>query len=104
MKKTKFKEYVHKKILLSAFEYLKSIQATHNKVKNILYTKLHTAPYLIDSKFSIYEKLLLFKLRTRMVDVKCNFSNGLDDISCDLCDKNIAKRCTRRPLVHFGTL
>ena len=46
------------------------------------------APYLIDSKFSIQEKLLLFRLRTRMVDVKSNFSNGVDDISCDLCFKD----------------
>ena len=77
-----------KKINSSAFEYLKSIQQSHTKVKHIPYKKLNIAPYLTDSRFHIDEKILLFKLRTSMSDVKGNFKNGLVDISCGLCQEN----------------
>ena len=88
MKKNKFKKYVNNKILLSAFKYLKCIQSTHSKVKNIVYTTLKISSYLIDSKFTIQEKILLFSLRTRMFDVKGNFSNGFADLSCNFCKQN----------------
>ena len=57
-------------------------------MKNIVYKKFKIASYLTDSKFNIDDKILLFSLRTRMVDVKCNFKNGIADISCSFCDQN----------------
>ena len=82
MKKHKFKKHLNNKILLSAFEYLNSIKTSHSKVKNIVYRKFKIARYLTESKFNIDDKILLFSLRTRMVDVKCNFKNGNIDILC----------------------
>ena len=57
-------------------------------MKNIVYKKFKIARYLTDSKFNIDDKVLLFCLRTRMIDVKGNFKNGFADISCSFCDQN----------------
>ena len=89
MKKNKFKKYLKKKIHSHAFTYLKNLQQTHSKVKNIKYSELEKAPYLINSHFKNEEKYLLFKLRTSMINVKANFSSRYANISCDLCDENV---------------
>ena len=40
---------------------------------------------MTDSKFTSNNIELLFKLRTRMVQVKANFKTGFDSLFCDLC-------------------
>ena len=87
-KKNEFKKYLKKKIHSSAFTYLKGLQQRHSKVRNIKYSKLEVAPYLIDSHFKNDEKYLLFKLRTAMINVKANFSSIYENISCEICDDN----------------
>ena len=45
--------------------------------------------YLASDLISTTKKQLLFKLRTRMIHVKGNYSSMYkDDISCDLCNTN----------------
>ena len=75
----------------SAFKYLESIKKTHSKVKHIVYKSLKIADYLIDASIQIDLKILLFRLRTSMINVKCNFKSNYEDSSCDLCDINLSQ-------------
>jgi hypothetical protein len=48
---------------------------------------LSISPYLTDNRFSRSERDLLFKLRSRTVQVNNNFQNGnLENMMCDLCN------------------
>ena len=46
-----------------------------SKGKDLIYAKLETMNYLINEGFSPQESKLLFKLRSRMLNVKGNFKN-----------------------------
>ena len=41
---------------------------------------------MTDSRFTLKNIQVLFKLRTRMVQVKANFKSGLDSLICDVCN------------------
>lgn len=43
------------------------------------------AEYIKDSRFSLKKKQLLFKLRSRTLDVKANFKNGNQNPWCSSC-------------------
>ena len=58
-------------------------------MKKVPYKTLEIAPYLTNSRFHIDEKMLLFKLRTSMINVKGNFKSGFDDTSCGFCQVNV---------------
>ena len=46
--------------------------------------------YITDSKFTNDDKCVLFKLRTRMCDVKANFKNNYsDELSCRMCHSEV---------------
>ena len=48
--------------------------------------KCKTAPYLIDKRINPKDAKFIFKMRTRMYPVKCNFKNQYGDLLlCDLC-------------------
>ena len=73
MSKNMFKKYIKNKIRDAAFKYLKNEQEQKSKVKNIKYTKFKIQKYLKSGLFSNYEVEILFKLRSRNIDVKSNF-------------------------------
>ena len=52
------------------------------KLKNIKYKKLEIQPYLKSNNISLRKKKILFKARTRMLNVKGNFR---DKSPCPLC-------------------
>ena len=52
--------------------------------KDMIYEKLEIQPYLLENKFSTKEKQFLFKLITRMTNVKMNFKSQYQDLMCDL--------------------
>ena len=85
MTKIKFKKFLKGKINEAAFKYLNNIKSSHSKVKHIIYENFKTQSYLLDTKFTTNEKQLLFRLRTRMTNVKCNFSSMYQDLTCNLC-------------------
>ena len=85
--KNMFKKFIKHKIRSLAFSELKQIQMGHSKVNQITYNKFDTQKYLKGSNFSNKEICLLFKLRTRMVDVKNNFTLFYGDLLCRLCQK-----------------
>jgi hypothetical protein len=93
MTKYRFKSFVEKKINHFAFEYLKDKAARHSKSFGVLkevklMKKMKRQSYLRENTFTKSESLLLFELRSRMLDVKSNFStlynNNLVCRSCKL--------------------
>ena len=65
---------------------MNTIADGHSKSKILVKPKMVREPYFDDSRFSRCDIELLFSLRTRMLDLKGNFSNkyGLD-IACRVC-------------------
>ena len=81
--KHKFKELVKKSVQKKAFDDLILMKKTHSKMDNLNYDQLKIQNYLkTDSKMTNDEKQLLFRMRTRMTDVKLNFKNKYVDHLC----------------------
>ena len=53
-----------------------------SKVKSLQYKKLQMQPYLSSNSISLKKKIILFKARTRMLNVKWNFG---EKILCPIC-------------------
>ena len=87
MKKKKFKSYIKEKIEKVAYNYLNDLKEKHSKVKHIQYRKLEIQKYMHYSKFTLNDIKLLFKLRTRMTQVKRNFKSAYSSLTCNLCQK-----------------
>ena len=86
MKESKYKSIVTAAIASKAIEHLNKIADSHSKSKILVKGKLEREKYLEDKRFTRSEAELLFSLRTRMVDLKRNFSNKYgDDIACRTC-------------------
>ena len=84
--KTSFKKIVKEKIEKIAFKYLMNKKEKHSKLQDITYRSLTCQSYLKSKKFSNERKNLLFKLRTRMVEVKSNFRSLYEgNAMCRLC-------------------
>ena len=66
---------------------LQKLKSSHSKVQDILYNSLKVQTYISD--FQTKDTQLLFKLRSRMINVRANFKNYYrdSDISCNLCLK-----------------
>ena len=74
---------------IKKFNKLIHIKETHKKMKYLEYDNIKMQRYLkSDSKMSNNEKYLLFKLRTRMIEVKTNFKNKYYDVHCSLGCRN----------------
>ena len=68
-------------------EYIDGLKQKHSKTQHYDTSKLSTSPYLTDSRFSKSERELLFKLRSRTVQVKNNFQNGYhQNMLCEICN------------------
>ena len=57
-------------------------------MKHINFEQLKPQKYFFQEDFNINEIQLLFKLRTRMIDVKKNFSSIYQNLNCEICDEN----------------
>ena len=88
MNKLRFKKYVKSKILLAAFNFLESEKLTKSKVKNIVYEKLKCQEYMTSKMFKNHEVELLCRLRSKNIDLKCNFKtkftlkNDIEKLKC----------------------
>ena len=60
---------------------------THSKVKDLLHEKHEIQKYLVDPNIMSDDKHLIFKLRTRMVDVKKTFKSQYLDTKCNFCEE-----------------
>ena len=68
-----------------AFEDLTDKQIDNSKGSNIGYGSLNMRDYLKTKNINKSQAILLFKIRTRMLNVKNNFKNGNLDLSCRVC-------------------
>ena len=75
MNKRQFKKWVKSKVRNAAYNYLiKEKNSDKNKkIQHIQYKKLETQKYLKSSIFSNSNIEILFKLRSRTIDLKSNF-------------------------------
>ena len=83
--KEMFKRYVSKKVKNNFLKYLNDIKSKHSKSSNLKCDEIKTAEYLLSPKFSLKEKILLFKLRSRTLDIKGNFKKQYKDSWCISC-------------------
>ena len=83
--KYKFKKYLEEKIKKVTFKYLIKKKETHSKASDLSYDTHQVQNYLKTNNNLINdEKYFLFKLRTRMVNLKTNFKNNFNDLKCKL--------------------
>ena len=81
-----FKRLVKAKVRIAAFDYLKGIQITKSKAKDLAYDSLSAQGYLSSRcKITIDEKKFIFNARSRMLDLKANYKTGKGDLSCRAC-------------------
>ena len=76
IKKETFRNIVKKKIEKFAEKYLLELKNSHSKTENIKFSGFKAAPYLMSKNLTTGEMRTLFQLRTRMIDVKGNFSSA----------------------------
>ena len=96
MSKNMFRNHIKKKIEIEAVIYLKS--QIKSKGKEIKYTKIEMQDYLTpESKLTVIEKQDIFKMRTRMLDIKENMKGKHSNFHCEACQlKGIKKRETQK--------
>ena len=86
MSKVTFKELVKSKVKSKALEYLQKLQQKHSKSINLHFESLELQEYLKpEGNMTIQMKAFVFSLRSRMVDVKCNYKVGKTDLKCRKC-------------------
>ena len=79
MSKDKFKEMVKTACKKVAFEFLLKLKDGHSKGEDIVYGNFKLQNYLNSELFNTKQAKLLFKLRSRMVDVRNNYKNKYKD-------------------------
>ena len=84
--KEQFRNLVKTRIEINAGKHLEGIRLSHSKTENIKFVGFKPAAYLLSKNLTIAEVKTLFKLRTRMIDVKVNFGNShKENMWCRLC-------------------
>ena len=84
--KEQFKNLVKAKVEINAGKQLEGIRMSHSKTENIKFSGFKPAEYFLSKNLTVGEVQTLFKLRTRMVDVKQNFKHGQEEnMWCKLC-------------------
>ena len=84
--KQSFKTFLKRKGKQFTENYLYQLKISHSKLDDLKFSELKCAQYLVDPRMTQKEAKLLFKLRTRMYQVKTNFRGLYNyNLSCDLC-------------------
>ena len=85
--KNSFKNFVKKKTKEAAFEYLHILKKKHSKVNFIEHDSLQIQAYFSadDCEKTIKDIQNLFKIRSRMLEVKANTRGSYTDYDCDEC-------------------
>ena len=87
MKKTRLKMIVNEAIQQKTFRDLENKKESHSKVKNIKYSRLEMQKYLKpnESKIKVEEAQEIFKMRSRVSNVKINFRGNHENFECKVC-------------------
>ena len=86
IKKNKFKKIIKKACKATAFKFLMDEKEGKSKLENIDYKDLQLQNYLKAKNVYYKKQSLLFKLRTRMINVNSNYGKTT---VCPLCLKSI---------------
>ena len=86
-KQGNYNMFVHKKIYQNVFNRLNEDKQKYSKVREIEYNTFVMQTYFQANCAAISkeEAKLIFKLRCRIVDVKCNMKWKYEDTVCDAC-------------------
>ena len=84
-----YKKMIKKRIKVAAFNFLKSRQSKHSKVKDIQYSSLEIQKYMTCPTFSNEEVNMLHGLRSRSTECKANYKQKYihTNILCSLCEE-----------------
>ena len=79
------------------------MQQRHSKSEMLDIYSIEISQYLLDNRFSKQERELLFRLRSKTIDVKENFRNAYlnNDMLCQLCK---LFRCTQSHVLQCPEL
>ena len=80
-----FTNFVSKKVKINHLKYLDSLKEKHPKAKYLNCTEVKQAEYIRDSGFSTKDKQLLFRLRSKTLDVKQNVGGQSNNPWCTSC-------------------
>ena len=83
--KETFKTFVKNKAKIKFIQHLNTLKSQHSKSKFLECSDLKTAEYIKDRRLTTSKKQLLFKLRSRTLDVKKNFGGNFEDPWCTTC-------------------
>ena len=88
MKKSQFRNLVKEKLEQKTFMKMENLKMNHSKVKNIEHNRIVMQKYLQPNsmKMSKEEAQLIFKMRCKMTNVKCNFKRMYEDLRCRACN------------------
>ena len=88
MKKNEFRTMVKTKIENKAIEKLEQRKKSHSKVSHITHGFLTMQTYLKPNRIQVSkeERQLIFKLRSRVTEVKMNFKTKYEDLNCKTCN------------------
>ena len=86
---SKLKQILNSAVRNKAFEELEKQKSSHSKVKKLKHYKLEMQNYLKPNQLKISkdEAITIFKMRSRMTEVKKNYRGKYDNIECDLCNE-----------------
>ena len=87
MKKSQFRNVVKEKLEQKTFMKLENLKKNHSKVKNIEHNRMVMQKYLQPNsmKMSKEDAQLIFRIRSKMSNVKCNFKGKYEDLKCRAC-------------------
>ena len=90
IKRLKFKDILDKRIIKQAFQDLENMKEAHSKVMNVKYKKFEMQKYLkaCNLKIKQEEAQEIFRLRSRVSNVKMNFKANYDTFKCEACDED----------------
>ena len=84
--KEQFRNIVKSRIETNAGKHLEGIRLSHSKTENLKFVGFKPSEYLLSKNLTVEEIKTLFRLRSRMVEVKENFKNAhKDNLWCRLC-------------------
>ena len=83
--KQMFKSYIKEKVKINYLNHLISLKTKHSKSEHLDCTQIQMAEYISDQSLSTSKKHLLFKLRSKTLDVKQNFKNKHPNPWCLTC-------------------
>ena len=110
MSKNSFKNFINKKIREAALEYLTILKKKHSKVDTIEHASLQIQAYFSadDSEKTIKNIQDLFKIRSRMLDVKTNYKGNYTEYNCDECkiigleNEDTQSHLLKCPIINAG--